>query len=199
MKETSLLPGDAYLSLHENVFSSEQSENILHQLWNEVVWQEEQIRMFGKWVTVPRLTAFEGDSGICYRYAGKTHKAQGWSPLIKMLKETAESKCGHCFNSVLLNAYRNGNDYMGWHRDNEKELGEEPFIASLSFGVTRNFQLRRYKDKKNLMSLELPRGSLLLMGGKIQQEWEHRLPKGKKSTDLRINLTFRQILMTDWL
>lgn len=193
MDNSSLLPGNARLNLMENVFDPERSENILQRLWKEVVWQEEQIRMFGKWVTVPRLTAFEGEPGIGYRYAGKTHRAEGWSPLVQMLRETTENLCSQSFNSVLLNAYRNGNDYMGWHRDNEKELGLDPFIASMSFGMPRIFQLRRYQDKRGQISLVLRSGSLLLMGGNIQTEWEHRLPPKKYSSGLRINLTFRQI------
>jgi alkylated DNA repair dioxygenase AlkB len=141
----------------------------------------------------PRLTAWYGDVEKPYAYSGITMAPDQWiHPLIE-IKSVADQLSGAESSSALLNLYRDGNDGLGWHRDNEKVLGPTPTIASVSLGAVRSFQLRDYKDKKNLISLELQPGSVVIMRGASQQMWEHRVPKSKKVFGARINITFRII------
>jgi alkylated DNA repair dioxygenase AlkB len=149
--------------------------------------------MFGKKVMQPRLTALYGDEGISYSYSGITMEPIPWSKTLLEIKGKVEEVAEARFSHVLLNFYRDGQDSMGWHRDNEASLGPEPVIASVSFGVSRRFQFRNYVDKKEKLQIELGHGSLLLMKGACQDRWEHQIPKSKKVSGERINLTFRLI------
>lgn len=141
----------------------------------------------------PRLTAWYADAGKTYSYSGITMPGTEWTKTLLQIKTAVEKTSGVSFNSALLNLYRNGQDSMGWHRDNEKELGLNPVIASLSFGAERIFQLREYASKSNLKSLSLSHGSFLLMRGETQPYWEHRVPKTNKVHATRINITFRRV------
>jgi alkylated DNA repair dioxygenase AlkB len=164
-------------------------DQIFQQLLSNVDWQQRKIRMFGKWHDEPRLTAWFGPA---YQYANvqwpKTEMPDLLDPLLQAVKERASFP----FNAVLLNYYRNGNDSMGWHRDNEPEI-DDRCIASVSFGAERIFSVRN-KMSKATHRLLLQNGSLLLMIN-AQKEWEHALPKRKKLTEARLNLTFRRVIL----
>lgn len=142
----------------------------------------------------PRFTAFYGDEGISYSYSGITMNALPWTETMIKIKTRIEEKYNARFNACLLNHYRNGIDSMGWHRDNEKNLGKYPLIASVSFGAHRIFQFRHYVEKIPIISVDLTHGSVLIMKGETQHYWEHRLPKTVQVTSPRINLTFRLII-----
>ncbi len=164
-------------------------------LRRELAWKQEHYTVYGRRVAAPRLTAWYGDAGASYRYSGVDHQPLPWHPLLLDLKQLVEQHCGTPFNAVLANRYRDGRDSMGWHADDEPELGRDPVIASLSLGATRLFKLRP-KGKKNREGLDipLPAGSLLLMAGALQHHWQHSLPKTRRPVGERINLTFRQVL-----
>lgn len=142
---------------------------------------------------LPRYTAFYGDEDISYNHNGILMNAQPWIPELQTIKEYIESKFEVEFNSCTLNHYGTGADHIGWHRDNKKNLGQYPFIASVSFGANRIFQFRHYVEKIPIISVELSHGSLLVMKAETQHLWEHRLPKTIIPTGPRINLTFRFI------
>jgi len=148
--------------------------------------------MFGRELRQPRLTAWYGDPGTHYRYSGLELTPKMWHPLLADLRVRLEQTLDVTFNSVLANAYRNGQDSMGWHSDNEPELGECPTIASVSLGANRRFSLRP-KASGPSHSMVLENGSLLIMQGDCQARWKHALPKTAKPVGLRINLTFREI------
>ncbi len=152
-----------------------------------------EILMFGKRVLIPRLESFHCNDSINYTYSGKLLKAAPFTSELLKIKLKVEKLTGQHFNCVLINVYRNGQDSNGWHADNEKELGEYPIIASVSFGATRTFKLRA-TDGTEKYSIPLTAGSLLLMGGKVQHQFKHCIPKEPKITEPRINLTFRTIL-----
>ena len=148
--------------------------------------------MFGKQIPSPRLVAWYGEKEAAYRYSGILHQPNPWLPELLSIKEIIEQKFNLQFNSVLANLYRNKSDSMGYHADNEIELGKNPIIASLSLGVTRKFNLK-HKKSKTLHKMTLTNGSLLIMSGDTQNNWYHSVPKQKKATAERINLTFRLI------
>lgn len=188
-----ILPHDGDALLFPAFFSQTESDIYVNQLRKEVEWKQEPIKIFGKEIMQPRLTAWYGDSHKPYSYSGITmHPLQWKEPLIAIRKKT-ESIAAVKFTSALLNYYRNGQDSMGWHRDNEKELGYHPVIASVSFGEQRTFQFRNYKNKTEKRSLLLTHGSLLLMRGDTNSYWEHQVPKTSKKVKERINITFRVI------
>ena len=159
-------------------------------------WEQLQLRMFGRRVSAPRLTAWYGDPGATYAYSGITHEPLPWPKPLASLRERLCEAIGLDFNSVLGNHYRDGNDGMGWHSDDEPELGDDPVIASLSLGATRRFQLR-HRTRRDLetQSLALSHGSLLVMSGPTQHHWKHALPKTRTCHDVRINLTFRRLTL----
>lgn len=191
---SNLLPFDGTVYLLPNAFSLEESDEHLTVLQYDIAWKQEPIKIFGKEVLQPRLTAWYGDEDKMYTYSGITMKPLPWTNTLLQIKEKVEQIAAYKFNSVLLNFYRDGQDSMGWHRDNEKELGGDPVIASVSFGVARKFQFRYYKDYKRVISFELEHGSLLLMSGSTQNHWQHRLPKSSNVPGPRVNLTFRNII-----
>ena len=171
--------------------------SLLTELTATIGWQQQPIRLFGKQVMQPRLTAWHGDAGAAYQYSGLTLDPQPWTPALQQLREQVQAAAGTCFNSVLLNLYRSGQDSMGWHADDEPELGPSPVIASLSLGATRRFRLRPIGPKAGALAqplgLDLPNGSLLLMRGPTQHCWQHALPKTARPTGPRLNLTFRWV------
>lgn len=190
-KALNLLPEHSELYYLPGIFSPAESSVYFRRLTEEIEWRQDEITIFGKKVMQPRLTAWYGDAA--YTYSGITMHPEPWTDILLAIRQRAEEYAGGSFNSVLLNLYRDGNDHMGWHRDNEKELGKEPVIASVSFGAERTFQLRRYTTKDNKLSIDVADGSLVLMRGAIQGYWEHQLPKRLKVKEPRINLTFRTI------
>lgn len=160
---------------------------------DEIQFESENIMMFGKSVTVPRLVAWHGDPNISYRYSGTNHITKPWTPTLLKIKKEIEDKLNLQFNSVLLNFYRNGNDYMSWHSDDEKEMGPNPIIVSVSLGAERVFEFKRKKENKPCLAIDLKNGSLLIMKGSLQNHFHHRLKKMPKRQGMRINLTFRLI------
>lgn len=192
-KATELLPFEGSALLYPSLFTPEECRHYLEALQQKVPWKQEPIRIFGKEVMQPRLTAWYGDTDKSYRYSGVTMTALPWIPDLLHIRERITLLTGHTFNSALLNLYRDGQDSMGWHRDNEKELGPDPVIASLSFGMPRVFRFRNYQDKKHIIALTLQPGSLLVMSGPAQRYWEHQAPRSAGIRDNRINITFRTI------
>jgi len=166
---------------------------LFERLLAELDWQEEFMSMVGRRVSVPRRVCWHGDEGAVYHYSGLVHYPQPWTEALLALKQSVEAACGQRFNSVLGNLYRDGQDSMGWHADQEKSLGENPFIASLSLGAARLFKIRHTQSGETL-DLNLADGSLLLMGGALQHHWRHCVPKTRQPVAARINLTFRKIL-----
>lgn len=165
---------------------------IFERLLNELDWQQEHIMLYGKSMPIPRLQAWYGDPNSNYAYSGLTMAPQPWLAILTELKMAVEQHC-HCrFNAMLANLYRDQSDSVAWHSDDEHELGDEPIIASLSFGDERNFQLK-HKVSGEKLNIPLKTGSLLVMSGETQRYWQHCLPKTKRLKNARINLTFRQI------
>ena len=148
-----------------------------HSLRQEIAWQQEQILLFGRRHLVPRLVAWHGDPDSAYSYSGTAHEPGPWTPTLIVIRERVAVLTGHTFNSVLLNLYRNGSDGMGWHADDEPELGRNPVIASVSLGATRRFKLRHRKRRDSVTTLDLTHGSLLLMAGNTQHAYVHAVPK----------------------
>lgn len=188
-----LLPHSGEVLYFNSLFELKKADEYFKILKDDVSWKHEAIWMFGKKVMQPRLTALYGDEGVTYSYSGITMEPVPWSKTLLEIKGKVEELAEARFSHVLLNFYRDGQDSMGWHRDNEASLGPEPLIASVSFGVPRRFQFRNYVDKKEKLQIELGHGSLLLMKGACQDHWEHQIPKSKKVSGERINLTFRLI------
>lgn len=162
-------------------------------LREEVCWQQDKILIAGNWLPIPRLQAWYGDPGARYKYSGLSLEPNNWTPTLYELKQLVELQSATFFNSVLLNLYRDGQDSMGWHSDDEPELGVEPVIASLSLGGDRYFSLRQKKPGSKKMKILLPSGSLLIMSGGLQVNWQHQVPKTALPVGGRINLTFRSI------
>lgn len=183
----------AQLRFFRQVALPSSHEHLLAQLIEQVPWVEEDIILYGKRYTQPRLIAWYGDAGMNYRYSGVTHHPLPWSPLLLSLKTIIEDLCTWEFNSALLNYYRNERDSMGMHSDNEAELGVQPVIASLSLGGERRFILQhRFSNER--YTLPLPGGSMLVMSGDTQQNWRHGINKEKRPCGARINITFRRIM-----
>ncbi|MEH6651758.1 MAG: alpha-ketoglutarate-dependent dioxygenase AlkB [Motiliproteus sp.] len=184
---------DASLSYQPDFLSDEQADQYLRTLRQTLAWQQDQIKLFGRAVAIPRLQCWYGDSGLTYRYSGLSMSARPWTSELQQLRRQIEQHSGYRFNAVLANLYRDGQDSMGWHADNEPELGTNPVIASLSLGQQRSFKLRRRDNPRQQVELELQHGSLLVMAGTTQQYWQHALPKRKRLNQPRVNLTFRLI------
>lgn len=177
---------------YPDFFSKSESDLFLQKLKDEIEWKQESMNMYGKRVNFPRLTAWYGDNDKPYSFSGITLQPKAWSKELIQIKNKIEPKAKVQFNSVLLNRYRSGNDSISWHTDAEKELGQNPVIASANFGATRKFQLRHIKTKEKI-EIELTHGSLLIMQGELQHFWQHQIPKTTKKVKERINLTFRVI------
>ena len=172
--------------------STAEADSLLRQLEARSDWTQGRIRMFGREIPEPRLTFFEGDAGVRYTYAHRSLEGQGWTPELEALRDRFERDFGIKTNTVLANLYRDGQDSMGWHRDDEPELGPDPLVVSLSLGATRDFAVRRDADRST-QGFALGHGDLLIMGSKSQTQWTHSIPKRLKVTIFRINLTFRQV------
>lgn len=188
-----ILPNDGEVFYIPDFFTKKESYIFYNALLNGIEWQQDKIKLFGKVHDVPRLTDLYGNADKPYTYSGITMKPKVWLPELLKIKSKIETIVKVDFTTVLLNLYRNGQDSMGWHSDDEKELGISPVIASVSFGAPRIFKLQHKKDKHLKISLELTDGSLLVMQGQTQHFWKHSIPKTSKITEPRINLTFRVI------
>ena len=184
---------DAEIIYYPQFFDKEQADIIYTELLQEIAWQQDNITVFGKTHPQPRLTALYGNEGKPYSYSNITMQPNPWNTLLQKIKYHIETTTECQFTTVLLNQYRDGKDSNGWHADNEKELGTNPIIASLSFGAERVFQLKHNTIADAKKSIVLEHGSLLLMKGSTQHFWKHQIPKTAKPIGNRINLTFRSI------
>lgn len=198
---STLFDHDEQLSLHmddkldyrPDFFSPRESRYFFDALRPGIAWQQETLIIFGKPVLTPRLTAWYGNDGIAYAYSGRTFYAKPWTDDLILVRDRVQQAAGEGFNSVLLNLYRDGRDSMGWHSDDEPELGADPVIASVNFGAARQFDLRMKANYALKHRIILANGSLLIMKGDIQHSWQHRIAKTAKVNSPRINLTFRNI------
>jgi alkylated DNA repair dioxygenase AlkB len=192
---TTILP-DAEVNYTARFMNSREALETFNCLKNQILWQSPQIRMFGKWVNQPRLIAWQASGNFPYKYSGQTLIAEPYHPLVESLCARLNECCDTHFNSVLINYYRNGADGMGWHSDNEPELGPNPTIASISLGGSRDFQLKQIEAPHKLTTFKLEHGSLLLMGDNVQSRYKHAIPK-RAYAEPRINLTFRKIMQLE--
>lgn len=186
------LPG-AEIVVYPSFLDSQSSDRLFTTLTQTIAWRQDWLTIYGRSLPQPRLTAWYGDPGKAYTYSGITMQPTPWIPTLLDLKAKVDAVSGVVFNSVLLNLYRDGNDSMGWHSDDEAELGQNPVIASVSLGGTRRFMLRHRVNKEWKHQLELITGSCLVMKGETQHYWQHQVPKTKRPVRPRINLTFRII------
>ena len=185
-----LLPRDGIVEYLGRVFSSEESDTLFHELLATSPWQPDEVILFGQKRILSRKVAWMGDAGFTYSYSGTSKTASPWTAPLKSIRELVEKLCGQAFNSCLLNLYHDGSEGMGWHSDDEKTLGRNPVIASVSFGAERPFRFK-HRLTKEVIPLILENGSLLVMKGETQHHWLHALPKTTKVKAPRINLTFR--------
>ncbi|MFL6716657.1 MAG: alpha-ketoglutarate-dependent dioxygenase AlkB family protein [Burkholderiaceae bacterium] len=184
---------DADLLFMHGFYPPDECAALLAALLEQTPWRQERIEVWGKVHDQPRLTSWHGDPGTDYTYSGVTLATCPWTPLLSRLRSDIEEATGHRYNSVLLNLYRDEHDGVGWHSDNERELGRLPVIASLSLGETRSFRLRHRERRHAPVNIDLTDGSLLLMAGATQRNWQHAIPKERREKGPRINLTFRHI------
>ena len=185
---------DAQLRLYPHIYPSSTTQQLFEQLKQQLQWRQDVLKIHGRDIPIPRLNTWYGDAGTEYSYSGVSFTPHPWTKELLHIKYTIETLCGEKFNSVLANLYRDGQDSVAWHSDDEPELGRNPVIASLSLGATREFVLK-HKRRKDLkpIRLSLADGSLLLMAGPTQHHWIHQVPKTRKLVGARINLTFRWV------
>ena len=194
MPTTIALPmPDADVRYTAGWLAADAADALLEALVDEVPWEVHRIRMFGREVPSPRLSCWIGDPGATYTYSRSRFEPRPWTPALGALRDRLAREVGVRFNSVLANRYRDGADAMGWHSDDEPELGPEPVIASVSVGAPRNFAFRARADGRRV-DLVLEHGSLLLMAGRTQHAWRHAIPRTRRPLGERVNLTFRAIL-----
>tara|TARA_Y100001970_G_scaffold93331_1_gene117664 strand:- start:955 stop:1560 length:606 start_codon:yes stop_codon:yes gene_type:complete len=193
MKNEIVAHNDLKIRIEEDFFNSADSNKLLKKFISKLPWESMIIKMFGKDTKIPRLQCWIGDEGCEYRYSGKQLNRQIWSPDLMMIRKKIYEKLKIDFNSVLANYYRDGKDSMGWHSDDEKELGPDPTIASISFGSERDLVFRN-KITKETIAIPQTNGCLILIDGKTQKNWQHSIKKTQKVIGPRINLTFRNII-----
>ena len=184
---------DATIGYYPNFFEIDSANALFESLKNEIPWQQDSIKVFGKTHPQPRLTALFGNEGKPYHYSNIVMQPNAWNTLLLFIKNKIEEIVAENFTTVLLNYYRDGKDSNGWHADNEKELGRNPIIASVSFGAERFFYLQHNSIAAQKLKINLEHGSLLLMEGTTQHFWKHQIAKTAKPTGPRVNLTFRII------
>ncbi|SMC34985.1 alpha-ketoglutarate-dependent dioxygenase AlkB family protein [Chryseobacterium sp. YR221] len=181
------------LEYTEHFLAENEASELEELLMHTAPWKQRTQKMYDKMVLTPRLTAWYGDDDKKYQLDGHQFNVNPWLPELLELKERIEKSTGYRFNSVLLNLYRDKNDSVTWHRDKESELGNRPVIASISLGQVRSFDFRKFDDHSNKYSLPLQHGSLLIMKGDLQMNWEHRIAKSTRPMKPRINMTFRLV------
>jgi alkylated DNA repair dioxygenase AlkB len=185
-----ILPHDGEVIYYRNFISQHEADLLFKNILTNISWQNDEVIIFGKRIVTKRKTAWYGDEGFGYTYSKITRHALPWTEELLMIKKELEMKSGFKFNSCLLNLYHSGEEGMAWHSDDEITMSPKNPIASISFGAERKFVFKHKKTKENI-SINLQHGSLLLMKGATQKHWLHALPKTKKITQPRINLTFR--------
>lgn len=186
------LPQDGIVNFYGKIFKQLEADYYYQVLLDSIAWQNDEANIFGKKIITKRKVAWYGDEQFSYTYSNSTKTALPWSAELLALKKSVEKACGETFNSCLLNLYHSGEEGMAWHSDAEKDLKKEGAIASVSFGAERKFCFK-HKETSEKVELLLPHGSLLIMKGKTQANWLHRLPPTKKILSPRVNLTFRTI------
>ena len=187
-----LLGGESSAILYSNVISDEEQSHYFSRLHGSVPWEQRKVTVFGKEHDQPRLVAWYGDPGRSYTYSGLTLEPLPWSDILLRLRGLCEDLAEAKFNSALLNLYQHGQHTVGWHSDDEPQLGPSPVIASVSLGTPRRFGLR-HKETRETVKIELPPGSVLVMSGRCQSDWAHQLPRTKRVSEPRINVTFRRM------
>ena len=193
MKNEIVAHNDLKIRVEENFFNSNESNILLNKLIKNLSWESMMIKMFGKDLMIPRLQCWIGDEGCDYKYSGKILNRQNWTKELMLIRKKIAKEIKTDFNSVLVNYYRDGKDSMGWHSDDEKELGPNPTIASISFGSERNLHFRN-KITKETISIPQTHGCLIVIDGRTQKNWQHAIKKTQKIIGPRINLTFRNII-----
>jgi len=189
------LIGDAQLLEYPQIVDAAEATQMLETLIADIPWRQESLRIAGKLRAIPRLQCWMGDQASEYGYSGVRLTPCPWHATVKIIHDRVAELSGSTFNSVLINFYRNGQDSVAWHADDEAELGETPVIASVSLGAERIFELKeKHQKPAKKYQLLLRHGSLLIMGGTMQQHWLHQLPKENGLAEARINLTFRNII-----
>ena len=184
---------NATIEYYPNLFDIEKANMLFEKLYQEIPWQQDNITVYGKNHLQPRLTSLFGNEGKSYSYSNIVMQPHSWNTILTYIKEEVETISQENFTTVLLNLYRDGKDSNGWHADNEKELGRNPVIASVSFGAERIFHLQHNSISEAKQKIILEHGSLLIMKGETQHFWKHQIPKTTKPINPRINLTFRSI------
>jgi alkylated DNA repair dioxygenase AlkB len=185
-----LLPKDGVAIYYGVVFNEKEANQMCKELLDTIPWKQDEVVLFGKKIITKRKVAWYADAGITYTYAGVKKSGLQWTKALDGIKQKVEAITGASYNACLLNLYHEGEEGMGWHRDNEKEIVTESSIASISLGAARKFAFKHATTSERLQ-IELANGSLLNMKGSIQQHWYHSLPKTKRIKQIRINLTFR--------
>lgn len=188
------MPAGGSLELYEHFVEADEAPALFARLCEQVAFAQHIIRILGREIPQPRLSAWVGDPHAVYTYSGLLNERLHWPPVLAELRARVVERAEAPFDSVLCNLYRDGNDSMGFHADAEPELGPAPVIASLSLGAVRRFQLRHKRDASDRLDLDLPSGSLLVMRGALQQHYKHAVPKQRSIREPRINLTFRRIV-----
>lgn len=195
---------DAHLLYFPHAFRTDEADRFLDYCLTTLSWKQDQILIAGKRIPLPRLQSWYGDPGAHYGYSGLALDPLPWTSELLVARERVQTLARQTFNSLLANLYRNGFDSVGWHSDNEKELGQKPIIASVSLGVTRVFEMRRVgghvgghvgEPKRKVLQIPLTHGSMLLMAGDTQRYWQHQLPKNRSVIAPRVNLTFRTVTL----
>jgi alkylated DNA repair dioxygenase AlkB len=180
--------------LYPAFFPTSEADRLFSKLRDTTAWRQETITLYGRTIDIPRLTAWYGDAGTTYVYSGIKNVPLPWTTVLLEVRRAVEPAAGVVFNSVLLNRYRTGKDSVSWHADDEPEFGEQPVIASVSFGGIRTFELRHKRRKGLKASVDLTHGSLFIMRGDTQANWLHRIPKTARPVPERLNLTFRAVV-----
>lgn len=175
-----------------------EADTWFRRLYRELPWHQPQVKLYGRRHAVPRLQSWHGDAEAEYRYSGLLLRPRPWHPLLAALRERVEAACGERFNSVLVNLYRTGDDTMGWHSDDEPELGPAPRVASVSLGASRDFALRGRGGTRMAAKLTLAHNELLLMEPGLQSRWQHSLPRRARVREPRLNFTFRWVRPRYW-
>jgi len=188
-----LLPYDGSAVFTPDFLNSTSDMQMFSDIETTTPWESVELTVFGRKVNEPRLSAWMNSDGRPYVYSGTSRIAHQFTPVLENSRVLVEQHTGHHFNSALVNLYRNGDDALGWHADDEPENGREPVIASVSFGAVRRFDLR-HRETKETVKVDLTSGSLLLMSGATQHKWVHQVPRQRKVRAPRINVTFRRLV-----
>lgn len=188
-----VLPHGGSAVLHPDALAPAEADRAFADLMHGEPWEDHELVMFGRSVAEPRRSVWHSDPGLTYTYSASRRRSHEWSPTLDRLRNTCQGLAGATFNGVLVNLYRNGTDHMGWHADDEENLGPEPVIASLSLGAERRFEFR-HRVTREVVRIALPHGSVLVMSGQCQSQWVHRIPRQPRLDGARINLTFRRLL-----